>query len=112
MEPKFADVPDELWARVERLLPKGPGGGRSRKPDRTILAGVVYRLRTGCQWKALPEQFGSGSTCHRRFQEWVREDVFTKLFTEMLRFYEEQRGIQWDWAAIDGFMSKSPKGGT
>lgn len=112
MEAKFADIPDELWERVAPLLPEGPGGGRDRKPNRPILSGVVYRLKTGCQWKALPREFGSGSTVHRRFQEWCERGVFTLLFAEMLRFYEEKRGIDWQWSALDGFMGKAPKGGT
>ncbi len=71
MDATFAEFPDRLWRRVAPLLPPEPPkphGGRPRVPDRTILAGILYRLRTGCQWKALPPQFGSGSTCHRRFQ--------------------------------------------
>src|SRR5215471_9008694 len=112
MEAKFAEVPDELWECVHPLLPKGPGGGRPRFDDRTILAAVIYRLRTGCQWKALPPQFGSGSTCHRRFQEWCQRDVFTALFAAMLRFYEHKRGIEWQWASLDAFMNKAPKGGS
>jgi transposase len=112
MEAKFADVPDELWNRVAPLLPGGPGGGRSRKANRPIFAGVVYRLKTGCQWKALPREFGSGSTVHRRFAEWCKLGIFTLLFAEMLRFYEATRGIEWQWSALDGFMGKAPKGGT
>lgn len=39
------------------------------------MAGILYRLKTGCRWKALPNDFGSGSTCHLRFQEWVELGV-------------------------------------
>jgi len=72
MEARFADVPDTLWHHVEPLLPLDiprPRGGRPRSDNRRVLAGILYRLRTGCQWKSLPkEYFGSGSTCHERFQ--------------------------------------------
>ena len=61
VEAKFAEIPDELWEQVEPLLPAGPRRGRPPIPNRTILSGIVYRLRTGSQWKALPAQFGSGS---------------------------------------------------
>jgi transposase len=33
-----------------------------------MLSGIVYRLRTGSQWKALLAQFGSGSVCHARLR--------------------------------------------
>src|SRR5579863_9892074 len=55
MEAKFEDVPDEVWKYVEPWLPAAPSharGGRSRVDDRRALAGIVYRLKTGCQWKA------------------------------------------------------------
>ena len=38
-------------------------------PFRKVLDGILYILRTGCQWKILPSEYGSGSTCHRRFHE-------------------------------------------
>jgi len=63
MDAKFASLPGALWRRIEPLLPKrapSPRGGRPPIPDRVVMAGVVYRLRTGCQWKALPRQFSSG----------------------------------------------------
>ncbi|MFC1612155.1 IS5 family transposase [Myxococcota bacterium] len=115
MESKFSDVPDELWDLVCDLLPPEPYrplGGRPPVPNRVILAAIVYRLKTGCQWKALPGQFGSGSTCHRRFQEWVRLGVFRDIFEITLRFYDDLVGIDWEWASLDSAMVKAPKGGT
>ncbi|WP_322621767.1 transposase, partial [Leptospira borgpetersenii] len=47
-------------------------GGRNRLPTRVVMAGIIYRMKTGCQWRAIPSNFGSGQTCHRRFQEWER----------------------------------------
>jgi transposase len=44
---------------------------------RKVLDGIPYVLRTeGCRWKMLPKEYGSGSTCHRRFQEWNILGVF------------------------------------
>ena len=77
-----------------------------------VLAAIVYRLRTGCQWKALPAQFGSGSTCHLRFQQWVQAGVFEQMFAQLVRFYDARRGIQWHWTSLDSATVKAPKGGT
>lgn len=116
MEMRFADVPDTLWAHVEPLLPvepPKPRGGRPRTDNRRALAGILYRLRTGCQWKALPkEYFGSGSTCHERFQEWVSAGVFWRVFEQCLRYYDACRGVDWKWCSLDSAMVKAPKGGT
>ena len=107
-------IPDELWERIERLLPKtrrNPKGGRPRLPSRQVGDGIFYVLRTGCQWKAAPREFGSGSTLHKRFQEWVRRGVFRRLWRAGLLEYDELKGIQWDWQSIDGAMTKAPLGG-
>jgi transposase len=115
MDPKYRTVPDELWHAVAPLLPPErpkPRGGRPRIPDRQVLAGIVYRLRTGCQWKALPSEFGSGSTCHLRMQQWARAGVFTDIFVALLQRYDKRRGIQWHWSALDALIVKAPKGGT
>ena len=50
----------------------------------------MYVLRTGCQWKALPKEYGSGSTAHRRFQQWVREGAFQKLWVNLLIRWEKK----------------------
>jgi transposase len=72
---------------------------------------MLYRLRTGCQWKALPKEFGSGSTCHLRLQQWREAGVFKRIHAELLRHYDKKRGIRWDWSALDSAMVKAPKGG-
>ena len=95
MEAKFAEIPDVLCEQIEPLLPaprKGARRGRPPIPNRTILCGIVYRLRTGSQWKALPAQFGSGSTCHARFQAWTEVGIFRRLFEKLVRFYDNVRG--------------------
>jgi transposase len=111
---KFHQVSDDLWERIEPLLPnykRSRKGGRPRLPLRDVVAGILYVLRTGCQWKAMPAQFGSGSAIHTYFQEWVRRGVFEKLWREALAEYEDLEGIDWQWQSLDGAMTKAPLGG-
>ena len=69
-------ISDELWDNISNLLPNEKPNdtvGRPIIPFRKVLDGILYVLRTGCQWKMLlPKEYGSGSTCHRRFQQWVQ----------------------------------------
>jgi len=107
-------VPDDLWAELQPLLPpeKPPGTpGRPVVPFRQVLDGVLFVLRTGCQWKALPNEYGSGSTCHRRFQAWVQAGVFERLWERLLQRYDDLRGIGWRWQSLDSVMVKAPLGG-
>ena len=68
--------------------------------------GILYLLRTGCQWKALPRKYGSGSTCHRRFQAWVQASTFERLWAKLLTRYDELRGFRWRWQSLDSVMVK------
>ncbi len=105
---------DELWDRIEPLLPRyrpGKSGGRPRVDRREILDGILYVLRTGCQWNAAPKEFGSSSTLHRYFQAWTEKGVFFRLWKEALREYDELEGIDWGWQSLDGAMTKAPLGG-
>jgi transposase len=114
------EVSDAFWQRVEPLLPerqrdtakpylRKPGGGRKPKDARLVFEGIVYVLRTGCQWKALPaERFGSASAIHQRFLEWQAAGVFEALWQAGLAEYDDLEGIAWRWQSIDGAMMKAP----
>lgn len=117
------EVSDALWRRVKPLLPKPkascrrwgrtkkPGGGRPRISDQRVFAGILYVLRTGCQWKAAPKEYGSGSTLHLRFQQWERAGVWKRLWKAGLAEYDELAGIAWRWQSADSSSGKAPLGG-
>jgi transposase len=57
-------IPDKLWDDIRIILPKEKPFktiGRPVVPYRKVLDGILYILRTGCQWKMLPKEYGSGS---------------------------------------------------
>jgi transposase len=85
--------------------------GRPVVSFRKVLEGILYVLRTGCQWKMLPKEYGSGSTCHRRFQQWSLFKVFQTLWTRLLKACDDLVGIQWNWQSLDSILVKAPLGG-
>lgn len=108
------DLPDELWALMEPLIPpKTSHLGRPRTVDlRKITAGIFYVLRTGTQWQAAPrERFGPPSTVYAYFADWVEAKIFEKLWAKALEFYDDLPGLEWKWLSIDGAMTQAPLGG-
>jgi transposase len=105
-------VTDDFWAKVGPLLPiherspdkhyeRKAGGGRKPKTARLIFEAIVYVLRTGCQWKALPRvPFGSASAVHKRFLEWESAGVFEAIWAAGLAEYDSMEGIAWCWQSI------------
>lgn len=109
-------IPDELWERIEPLLPELPphplGCCRSRVPDRDAMNAILLVLRTGMQWNAL-NLIGicSSSSAHRRFQEWREAGVFEAFWRQELANYGVLKGIDWSWCSMDGIITKAPLGG-
>ena len=113
--PAIRKIPDELWDEIKLLLPPEKANNKTIRrpaiPFRKVLDGIVYILRTGCQWKMLPKEYGSGSTCHRRFQQWILTRVFQRLWVKLLELYDDLRGITWYWQSLDSVAVKVPLGG-
>lgn len=109
-------IPDELWERIEPLLPPSKphplGCHRPRVDNRRAMDAIFFVLRTGCQWNALNATgICSSSSAHRRFQEWTAAGVFEKLWKAGLKEYDVLKGIDWSWQSMDGAMTKAPLGG-
>ena len=75
---------------------------------RKIFSAIVYVLRTGCQWKALPKEFGSASAIHQHFKQWHRAGFFLASWRSGLAEDDEMENIAWDWQSIDGALVKAP----
>jgi transposase len=109
-------VSDELWGRIEPLLPKVERRfrypGRKRLPDRQALQGILFVLHTGIAWRHLPAElgFGGGSTCHRRMDEWQRAGVWERLHEVLLAELHANGLIEWGRAVADGSHVQAKKG--
>ena len=86
--------------------------GRPRMDDRKAMTAIFYIVRTGCQWKALPQRsLGASSTVHDRFQQWRQDGVFRRMWIDGLKIYDKKVGINWKWQSMDGAITKAPLGG-
>jgi transposase len=100
-------VPEELWEVVEPLIPtverRYRYPGRKRVPDRLALTGILFVLKTGIPWEALPQEMGCGSgvTCWRRLREWQELGVWQKLHEALLAKLNAAGEIDWQRAAVD-----------
>jgi transposase len=109
-------VSDELWQRIEPLLPKVERRfrypGRRRLPDRRALQGILFVLHTGMAWRHLPPElgFGAGSTCHRRMDQWQKAGVWQRLHALLLSELRAAGEIEWSRAVADGSHVQAKKG--
>src|SRR5690606_19413696 len=111
------EVPDELWERIEPILledgppPPKEHGGRDRIDWRAAFNGIIFRLRTGCQWHKLPRAYGHDSSDRRWFQRWCRHGVFERIWALLVEECDELGEVQWRWQAAGGRLGKARFGG-
>lgn len=108
--PTIWRVPDDLWAILSKLLAvydPPSKTGRPRVDQRKALDGIVFRLRSGCQWNQLPQEFGNDTSVYRTFRRWETRAVFDLLWAVLLTLCEELGGVDWQWQAADGCLGKA-----
>lgn len=112
--PTIWELPDELWERIRPILERRyppASTGRPRADLRRVIDGVIYRMRSGCQWNQLPERFGSDSTVHGWFQRFAADGALEEIWAAVALECDRQGALCWEWQAADGVMGKSRFGG-
>ena len=72
---------DAQWAKMEpHCLGKASDPGRSGGNNRLFIEAILWIVRTGSPWRDLPEHFGKWNTVFVRYRDWVKADVFKRLF--------------------------------
>lgn len=113
-------VPDALWERIEPLLPKPRRrnrhvqyAGRKRTEPRKVVNGIVFVLRTGVPWRALPatSDFPSGYTCRLWLLRWHRAGVWSRLSRLLLAELRARGRLRFTHAAVDSVSQRAPGGG-
>jgi putative transposase len=113
--PTIWEVNDELWAIIESILETlDPPArtGRPRTGQREALNGIIYQMRSGCQWNQLPVKFGDDSSVHRTMQRWIAKGVFQRIWALLIENCEELGGVDFEWQSADAAMGKARFGGT
>lgn len=110
MAMKLWEISDRFWEEVKPLIPEKTrepgrvyqrlaGGGRKPLDPRKVFSAIVYVLKTGIQWKALPKEwYGSPSSIHAYFKKWEEQGLFGELWKRGLAGFEEMKGIVWELA--------------
>src|SRR5579872_1052431 len=111
-------VTDDLWTRIEPLLPPEPTRrprfpGRKPLDFRQVLTGILFVLKTGIAWDDLPAELGCGcgKTSRHYLRLWHRSGVWRELHAVLLAELNGADQIDWERAVIDASFAKAPEGG-
>ena len=93
---------------LEPMLPAPSRRGRPPTAHRQVIDAIFYNLRTGCQWRLLPKDFGPWETIYGRFRKWKTEGVWTAL-NDPLRTQPDFLYWRGNWGILAGFLWKNCK---
>ena len=108
------ELTDEAWERLAPLLPEpeaSPDGGPKPIPNRPVVEGILWVLRNGGRWKALPQGYPSPATCWRRLAEWEERGVWLDAWRTFLDERNAEGRIRWEECFADGSFASAKKGG-
>lgn len=108
------ELSESFWERAEPLIQPRldkKKAGRPAKNNRQMLGAILYVLRTGIQWNALPRSVGASTTVYDRYRRWMADGLFLRLWQAGLAEYDELAGLDWEWQSLDGAITKAPFGG-
>jgi len=108
--PTLWNVPDPLWDLIQKVLTvydPPAKTGRKRSNERQAFGGIIYRMRTGCQWNHLPAEFGDDSSVYRAFARWEKKAIFDILWAVLLTKCDDLAGVDWHWQSADGCLGKA-----
>src|SRR5579884_4305196 len=111
---KREELTDEQWAIIKTLIKPVPrrqdGRGRPWRDNREVLNGILWILRSGARWKDLPERFPPYQTCHRRFQQWVRDGTLKRMLETLAKDLRTRGELDLSECFIDGTFVVAKKG--
>lgn len=91
------DLTNEQWAKLEPLLPGGKKSGRPPKHSkRQLVNGIRFRVRTGVQWRDLPDRYGPWQTVYGLFRRWQRDGTWKQILTRLQAQDDAEGLITWD----------------
>lgn len=90
------DLTDAQWERLEPLLPVSNRRCGRWRDHRQVVNGVLYRIRTGVQWRDLPDRYGPWKTVHERHRRWSADGTWERLLQQVQAEADAVGDIDWD----------------
>jgi transposase len=76
-----SDLNDKEWSEVQRFF---KNGNRSVHEKRTLMNAVLYVVKTGCQWRWLPQDFPNWKTVHTFYSRMCKNETWEKMMQHLV----------------------------
>lgn len=81
-KPYTSDLSDDEWDRIKHLIKQDTYHGsnsHTKFSRREMLNAIFYILRTGCQWRDMPNDFPPWKAVYAQFMRWKKKELFVKI---------------------------------
>jgi transposase len=107
---RFPLLSDAQWARVAPILARGGREGRGGRTGslgdpaatRRAAEGMLWVLRNGAPWSALPGGPAAAIACRRRWRAWLRDGRWLDFWGAYLRSLGPRGWLAWSRALLPG----------
>ncbi len=108
-KPYPTDLTDEQWKLIEPFLPDAKPGGRPRTTDlREVMNALLYLVRSGCQWRMIPDEFPPWRSCYNYYRAWIANGTWDEINASLRMEVRSQAGRA-DTPSVAAIDSQSVK---
>ena len=100
------ELTDEVWEQIAPLLPENGGRGKQWRDHRTVVDGILWKLRTGAPWHDLPSRYGPWQTCYDRFSRWQRDGTWDRLLAHTQTRFDAVSEVEW-LVSVDSTVARA-----
>ncbi len=87
-----SDLKFEQWKILEPLIPEAKFGGRPRGYSmKLIVDALIYKVKTGCQWRMLPKDYPPWRTVYEYFRNWSLDNTWQKIHDEIVQLVRKKK---------------------
>lgn len=95
------DLTNCAWSLLEPHLPPSGGRGGRWNDHRTVVNGILFRVRTGVPWHDLPERYGSWKTVYERHRRWSADGTWDRILQSVQADADLAGRIDWSMVGVD-----------
>jgi transposase len=100
------ELTEEAWATIAPLLPPSGRRGGQWRDHRTVINGILWKLRTGAPWRDLPERYGPWQTCADRLYRWRRDGTWDRILAHAQTRSDAVGDVVWE-VSVDSSTARA-----
>src|SRR5215472_1215503 len=100
------ELTEEAWGVIAPLLPASGQRGGQWRDHRTVINGILWKVRTGAPWRDLPERYGPWQTCADRLYRWRRDGTWDRILAHAQTRSDAVGEVVWE-VSVDSSTARA-----